>query len=181
MALDVAKAISTAKQFIGKLEYAESQFNTKQGFISRMTSLILLVEDDMDHAELVIRVMQEHQIANQVRHFQDGQSALDYLFRREEFENPEVSPRPHVVLLDLHLSRMDGIDVLRAIKECDELKFIPVVMLSTSCARKDVARAYHNHANSYLVKPLGYEEFRELIKDFCFYWLGNNIRPKIQK
>lgn len=141
--------------------------------------LVLLIEDNLDHAELVIRTLEDHRIANKIRHFTDGQSALDYLLRRGEYAAPESSPRPHVVLLDLRLPRVDGLEVLRTIKEDDELKSIPVVVLTTSEAEKDVARAYNNHANSYLVKPLGYEEFRKLMEDLGFYWLGWNIHPQI--
>jgi len=138
---------------------------------------VMLIEDNVDHAELVIRTMQEHQIANQVRHFLDGQSALDYLFQRGEYSDLNANPRPHVILLDLRLPRVDGIDVLKAIKEDNDLKTIPVVVLTTSEAEKDVARAYYNHANSYLVKPVGFEEFRKLMDDLGFYWLGWNTNP----
>jgi CheY-like chemotaxis protein len=141
--------------------------------------LIMLVEDNIDHAELVIRTMEEHRIANRVRHFLDGQSALDYLLRRGDFANPATSPRPHLILLDLRLPRVDGIDVLKTIKESDELKSIPVVVLTTSEAEKDVARAYYNHANSYLVKPVGFEEFKKMMDDLGFYWLGWNTNPHI--
>lgn len=139
--------------------------------------LVMLVEDNVDHAELVIRTLEEHRIANSVRHFLDGQSALDYLFRRGEFTEQANSPRPHVILLDLRLPRVDGIDVLKAIKESNELKAIPVVVLTTSEAEKDVARAYYNHANSYLVKPVGFEEFKKLMDDLGFYWLSWNTNP----
>jgi len=138
---------------------------------------VLLVEDNADHAELVIRTLEEHQISNQVRHFLDGQSALDYLFRRGEYADETNISRPHVILLDLRLPRIDGIDVLKQIKENDELKTIPVVILTTSEAEKDVIRAYHNHANSYLVKPVGFDEFKKLMKDLGFYWLGWNVNP----
>lgn len=138
---------------------------------------VMLIEDNVDHAELVIRTMQEHKIANKVRHFLDGQSALDYLFQRGEYSDYNANPRPHVILLDLRLPRVDGIDVLRTIKENDDLKTIPVVVLTTSEAEKDVARAYYNHANSYLVKPVGFEEFRKLMDDLGFYWLGWNTNP----
>lgn len=138
---------------------------------------VMLIEDNVDHAELVIRTMQEHQIANQVRHFLDGQSALDYLFQRGEYSDLNTNPRPHVILLDLRLPRVDGIDVLKAIKEDNDLKTIPVVVLTTSEAEKDVARAYYNHANSYLVKPVGFEEFRKLMDDLGYYWLGWNTNP----
>jgi len=143
--------------------------------------LVMLVEDNVDHAELVIRTMEEHRIANKVHHFMDGQSALDYLFHRGEFSDPHQSPRPHVILLDLRLPRVDGIDVLRAIKENEDLKTIPVVVLTTSEAEKDVAKAYYNHANSYLVKPVGFEEFKKLMDDLGFYWLGWNTNPEVKE
>lgn len=139
--------------------------------------LVMLVEDNVDHAELVIRTLEEHRIANRVRHFLDGQSALDYLFQRGEFLNRTDNARPHVILLDLRLPRVDGIDVLKAIKEDDNLKTIPVVVLTTSEAEKDVAKAYYNHANSYLVKPVGFDEFKRLMDDLGFYWLSWNTNP----
>ena len=143
--------------------------------------LVMLVEDNVDHAELVIRTLEEHRIANKVRHFLDGQSALDYLFRRAEYSDHADNPRPHVILLDLRLPRVDGIDVLKAIKEDDDLKSIPVVVLTTSEAEKDVARAYYNHANSYLVKPVGFEEFKKMMDDLGFYWLSWNTHPDVKE
>jgi CheY-like chemotaxis protein len=143
--------------------------------------LVMLVEDNVDHAELVIRTLEEHRIANRVRHFLDGQSALDYLFHRGEYAGQTNNTRPHVILLDLRLPRVDGIDVLKAIKEDDDLKAIPVVVLTTSEAEKDVARAYYNHANSYLVKPVGFEEFKKLMDDLGFYWLSWNTHPDIKE
>jgi len=143
--------------------------------------LVMLVEDNVDHAELVIRTLEEHRIANRVRHFLDGQSALDYLFHRGEFADQTDYARPHVILLDLRLPRVDGIDVLRAIKEDNDLKSIPVVVLTTSEAEKDVARAYYNHANSYLVKPVGFEEFKKMMDDLGFYWLSWNTHPDIKE
>jgi CheY-like chemotaxis protein len=138
----------------------------------------MLVEDNVDHAELVIRTLEEHRISNRVRHFLDGQSALDYLFQRGEFANRTDNSRPHVILLDLRLPRVDGIDVLKTIKEDDNLKTIPVVVLTTSEAEKDVAKAYYNHANSYLVKPVGFDEFKRLMDDLGFYWLSWNTNPE---
>ena len=139
--------------------------------------LVMLVEDNIDHAELVIRTFQEHKIVNKISHFIDGQTALDYLLRRDSYTDPKSSPRPHVILLDLRLPRVDGLEVLRIIKNDDELKLIPVIILTTSEAEKDLARAYQNHVNSYLVKPVGFEEFRKLMDDLGFYWLGWNVRP----
>ncbi len=141
--------------------------------------LVMLVEDNADHAELVIRTMEEHRIANQIEHFTDGQSALDYLLRRGKYETPESSPRPHIILLDLRLPRVDGLEVLRTVKEHQDTKNIPVIILTTSEAEKDVTRAYENYVNSYLVKPVGFEEFRRLMEDLGFYWLGWNTHPRL--
>lgn len=141
--------------------------------------LVMLVEDNADHAELVIRTLEDHRIANRIQHFSDGQSALDYLFRRDKYADPLSSPRPHVILLDLRLPRVDGLEVLRIVKEDAELRSIPVIVLTTSEAEKDVARAYDNHVNSYLVKPVGFEEFRKLMDDLGFFWLGWNTHPNI--
>jgi CheY-like chemotaxis protein len=142
--------------------------------------LVLLIEDNIDHAELVIRTLEDHRIANKIKHFLDGQAALDYLLRRGEYENPASSPYPHMILLDLRLPRIDGLEVLRIIKEQETLKNIPVIILTTSEAEKDVARAYDNHANSYLVKPVGFDDFSKLMNDLGFYWLGWNSHPHIE-
>ena len=141
--------------------------------------LVMLVEDNTDHAELVMRTLEEHRIANKICHFADGQTALDYLMLRGEYKDPSTSPRPHVILLDLRLPRVDGLEVLQSIKDNGELKAIPVVVLTTSEAEKDVARAYNNHVNSYLVKPVGFDEFRRLMNDLGFYWLSWNTHPRI--
>jgi CheY-like chemotaxis protein len=141
--------------------------------------LVMLVEDNADHAELVIRTLEDHRIANRILHFSDGQSAMDYLHRVGQYTAPETSPRPHIVLLDLRLPRMDGLVVLKKIKEDPELKAIPVIVLTTSEADRDVARAYDSHVNSYLVKPLGFEDFSKLMDDLGFYWLGWNTHPQI--
>ncbi|NOH04143.1 MAG: response regulator [Chloroflexi bacterium] len=141
--------------------------------------LVMLVEDNADHAELVIRTLEDHRIANRIVHFSDGQTALDYLLRRGEYAAPESSPRPHVILLDLRLPRVDGLEVLSTIKQETEVKNIPVIVLTTSEAERDVARAYDNYVNSYLVKPVGFEEFSRMMNDLGFYWLGWNTHPRM--
>lgn len=141
--------------------------------------IVMLVEDNPDHAELVIRTLEDHQIANRIQHFTDGQSAIDYLLRQGAYSDPEASPRPHIVLLDLRLPRVDGLVVLHKIKENADLKSIPVIVLTTSEAERDVSRAYEHYVNSYLVKPVGFEEFSKLMNDLGFYWLGWNVHPRI--
>ncbi len=139
--------------------------------------IILLVEDNPDHAELVARSFREHRVANQIHHVIDGEAALDYLFRRGEYADPESSPHPHVILLDLRLPKIDGLQVLQEIKIDEKLCCIPVVVLTTSEAENDMARAYEHHANSYLVKPVDFGKFTELMDDLGFYWLGWNRQP----
>ena len=139
--------------------------------------VILLVEDNPDHTELIVRSLQDHRVANRIFHVPDGEAALDYLFRRGEYEDPEKSPRPHVVLLDLRLPKVDGQEVLQAIKTTEKLRRIPVVIVTTSEAERDVAQAYDSHANSYLVKPVDFDKFTQLMDDLGFYWLGWNRHP----
>jgi CheY-like chemotaxis protein len=138
---------------------------------------ILLVEDNPAHAELVFRSFQEHRVANRIIHVEDGETALNYLFRRDEFTDPTKSPRPHVVLLDLRLPKVDGLDVLEEMKGVQNLRSIPVVILTTSEAESDIARAYHHHANSYLVKPVDFAKFTQLMEDLGYYWLCWNREP----
>jgi CheY-like chemotaxis protein len=139
--------------------------------------VILLVEDNPDHTELIVRSLQDHRVANRIYHVPDGEAALDYLFRRGEYEDPKKSPRPHVILLDLRLPKVDGQEVLQAIKTTERLRRIPVVIVTTSEAERDVAQAYDSHANSYLVKPVDFDKFTQLMDDLGFYWLGWNRRP----
>lgn len=139
--------------------------------------VILLVEDNPAHAELVKRALEGHPVANRIIHLSDGEAALNFLSRRGAFADPEKSPRPHVVLLDLRLPRIDGLEVLREIRTSAELEKLPVVILTTSEAEIDAARAYEHHANSFLVKPLDFEKFVRLMGDLGFYWLKWNYYP----
>ena len=141
--------------------------------------VILLVEDNEDHAELVMRSLAAHRVANEIHHVSDGQMALDYIFRRGDYADPATSPRPHVILLDLRLPKVDGLEVLQTIKASDDLRLIPIVVLTTSEAEKDVFRAYSNYVNSYVVKPIGYEKFSELMEQLGFYWMGWNKNPPL--
>ena len=138
---------------------------------------ILLVEDNPAHAELVLRSFEDHSVVKKIIHLSDGESTLDYLFRRGPHADPEKSPRPHVILLDLRLPRMDGLEVLKEIRMSDELQTLPVVILTTSEAERDVAYAYEQHTNSYVIKPLDFEGYTTLMEDLSYYWLGWNYYP----
>lgn len=133
--------------------------------------LLLLIEDNEDHAELVTRGLAEHVKASQIIHVSDGEAALDYLCRRGAYAAPESSPRPNLVLLDLRLPKVDGLQVLKTVKERPDTQDIAVVVLTTSDATRDINQAYDYRANSYVVKPVGYDEFRAMIASLSTYWL----------
>jgi len=138
---------------------------------------ILLAEDNAAHAKLVMRTLAEHCLANTVSHVTDGEAALDYLLGRREYQNSSECPKPDVVLLDLKLPKIDGLTVLETIKSTDELRRLPVIILSTSNADSDASRAYELGANSYLVKPTDFAQFSQMIDDLGNYWLSWNRRP----
>ena len=140
---------------------------------------ILLVEDNSAHAELVVRSFEEHQVANRIFHVSDGEEALDYLFHRGAYADPVRSPRPCVVLLDLRLPKMSGLDVLQEIRRSPDVHALPVIILTTSSAQEDMIAAYARHANSYVMKPIDFEKFSHLMRDLGVYWLGWNECPQM--
>jgi CheY-like chemotaxis protein len=127
----------------------------------------------------VKRSLETHQLANRIYHVADGEAALDYLFRQGVYTDPVTSPRPHVVLLDLRLPKLSGLEVLREIRASSDsdLHTVPVVVLTTSTAEQDVTSAYAQHANSYLIKPVDFAQFMQLMDNLGFYWLGWNYYP----
>jgi len=139
--------------------------------------VILLVEDDPAHAEIVRRNFENSLIANRVIHVSDGQEALDYMFRAGRYSDPVTAPRPGLILLDLRLPKVDGLEVLNSIKADSDLCRIPVVILTTSSAEYDVVKAYDRHANSYLVKPVDFPQFVSLMESLGYYWLAWNQNP----
>ena len=134
---------------------------------------ILLVEDNPDHAELVMRSLRNHPSAR-ITHLADGEAALDYLFRRGPYSDAERWPLPQIVLLDLRLPKVDGLDVLQKVKSSGRFDEIPIIILTTSQAEADIGKAYRRHVNSYLVKPLDFDQFARLMDDIGDYWLDWN-------
>ena len=135
---------------------------------------VLLVEDNPAHAELVIRTLKGCPFDHEVHHVADGQEALDYLFRDGNSASREDYRRPDLVLLDLRLPKVDGLEVLDKVKRDDTLSTIPVVVLTTSDAANDMEAAYRSNVNSYLTKPSSFAEFSELMEDLSKYWLKWN-------
>ena len=138
---------------------------------------IVLIEDNPADVELTLTALKEKNLANNVKVITDGEEALDYLFN---VCAPSGGPGcPFLILLDLKLPKVNGLEILEKIRSDERTKMIPVVVLTTSEAEKDVAKAYYNHANSYLVKPVGFEDFKQLMDDLGFYWLGWNVNPHV--
>ena len=139
--------------------------------------VILLVEDDPAHTEIIKRTFEESRLANRLVSVEDGQEALDYLHRKSKYYEDATFPMPNLILLDLRLPKVDGLEVLKIIKSDTKLNSIPVVILTTSSAESDMVKAYEWHANSYLVKPVDFAQFNKLMNTFGYYWVVWNQYP----
>lgn len=138
---------------------------------------ILLVEDSVDDIELTLRAFRRHNPLRQVVVVQDGEEALEYLFGEGRYEAREPEPLPEFVLLDLNLPKLNGVEVLRRLRRDPRTNLLPVVMLTTSAEPGDLERCYSGGANSYVRKPVDYQDFVEVVRQLGGYWLGLNRRP----
>jgi two-component system response regulator len=139
---------------------------------------ILLVEDNLHDAELTIRSLRKHNLANHLHHVHDGVEALDYLFGTGTRAEAGPAPPPRVVLLDIKLPRVDGIEVLRRMKADERTRSIPVVMLTSSREDRDVVESYRLGANSYVAKPVDFDKFARAVSDLGMYWMVLNEPPR---
>jgi CheY-like chemotaxis protein len=140
--------------------------------------VILVVEDDPAHAEIIRRNFEASRLANRLLAVEDGQAALDYLNREGKYNDADKFPMPNLILLDLRLPLVDGLEVLKIIKSDRKLTTIPVVILTTSADEADMAKAYEHHANSFLVKPVDFTQFSKLMETFGYYWVAWNQYPQ---
>lgn len=138
---------------------------------------ILLVEDDQDHVALTLRALRRHNISNEVTVVSDGVQALEYLFGLGEFEGRDVAGQPAVVLLDLKLPKLDGLEVLRRIRADERTRLQPVVILSSSDEERDLIAGYDLGVNSYVRKPVDFAQFMEATRQLGLYWLVLNEMP----
>jgi CheY-like chemotaxis protein len=138
---------------------------------------ILLAEDNPNDVELTLSALEEHNLANEVIVTRDGAEALDYLYRRGEYKMRETG-NPAVVLLDLKMPKVDGMEVLRQIKADPALKYIPVVVLTSSREECDIVESYQLGVNAYVVKPVDFHEFVDAIKELGLFWGIINVAPK---
>jgi CheY-like chemotaxis protein len=138
---------------------------------------ILLVEDDDSDAELTLRALKQNHLSNQVRRFTDGQEVLDYLFPPESYPVTGGNPTPKLILLDLKLPLVSGLEVLKKIKNDPHTKKIPVVVLTSSTEEQDIVESYNLGVNSYIVKPVEFDSFMESMHTLGLYWLLLNEYP----
>lgn len=138
---------------------------------------ILLVEDSMDDAEMTIRALKKVNLANNLVHLRDGREALDFIFGKEKFANRELTSKPKLILLDIKMPKVDGIEVLRQVKSNEATRNIPVVIMTSSGEDKDMIESYNLGANRYVVKPVHFENFAKAISELGFYWLLINKTP----
>ena len=136
---------------------------------------ILFVEDNSDDIEITQKALKEAKVINKLWIVRDGQEALDFLYHKGDYQDPSVSPKPGLILLDINLPKVSGLEVLKIIKNDPDLKRIPVVVLTVSKRDEDVARSYNDGCNSFIQKPVNFENFVEVVRQISLYWGLLNI------
>ena len=145
--------------------------------INQSTVEILLVEENPDDAEMAIRALKKNNLANNVLLVTDGVEALDFIFARGAYSDRKIENGPKVILLDLKLPKVDGLEVLKVVKSDERTKIIPIIALTSSSEEKDIIESYRLEVNSYIVKPVDFDKFVDAIKGLGFYWLLLNQSP----
>jgi two-component system response regulator len=139
---------------------------------------VLLVEDNPDDAGLVIRELKKNNLGNKLIHLSDGAEALDFLFVRGKYFERKIEDKPKVILLDLKMPKVDGLQVLRTIRGDERTKFIPVVVMTSSREEKDIVNSYSLGVNAYVVKPVGFDNFSRAVAELGLFWILVNQPPK---
>ncbi len=147
--------------------------------MNKETIEIIFIEDNQYDAELAIKALNKNNITKNIIILEDGEKALNYFFCKEEFKNRNIYQNPKLILLDLKLPKIDGLEVLRVIKSDEKTKIIPVVVLTSSKEGKDIIESYKLGVNSYIVKPVDFNKFVETIRQMGVYWLLLNEVPQI--
>ena len=143
----------------------------------KISQSVLVVEDSDEDFSALARVMKKCSVINPIYRCIDGDEALDFLYHQGEYDNPEVVPRPSIILLDLNLPGTDGREVIDQVKQDDDLKTIPIVVLTTSSNPKDIKTCYQFGVNAYMQKPIGIEKLQKTIETFVENWLEVTILP----
>jgi len=145
------------------------------------SKMILLVEDNPDDVELTLRALKKHNVTNGIVVVNDGAEALDYLFGTGVYAGRDISIMPVVIILDLKLPKVDGLEVLKRLRSDVRTKFVPVVVLTTSSEDEDLAQSYANGANSYIRKPVDFDQFSEAVRQLKMYWVLLNEPLQVEK
>ena len=138
---------------------------------------LLLVEDDPNDVELTLIALRKHKLANKIHVVRDGEEALDFLFARGPYANRGPNGQPKVILLDLKLPKVSGLEVLKAVKSDPRTRAVPVVVMTSSREQRDMVECYRLGVNSYIQKPIDFNQFQTIIKDLGYYWLVVNQSP----
>lgn len=138
---------------------------------------ILIVEDNASDAEMAMRAFKKNNLANKIHIVHDGEEALNFIFAKGEYTQRDKIRKPKIILLDLKLPKIDGLEVLKELKNNEESKIIPVIVLTSSKEETDIIQSYQLGVNSYIVKPVDFEKFVEAIRNLGFYWLLLNQNP----
>jgi two-component system response regulator len=138
---------------------------------------ILLVEDNMYDAEMTIRALKKVNLSNKLVHVQDGEEAINFLFGKEQYAGRDINNTPKVVLLDIKMPKVDGIEVLKHIKSNEATRMVPVVIMTSSKEEQDIVASYSLGVNSYIVKPVDFESFAKAVSELGLYWLLTNEAP----
>jgi two-component system response regulator len=144
--------------------------------MTRDSTFILLVEDNQDDVDLTIRALKKNGLINEIAVVRDGAEALDFLFARGEYAERRAA-MPQLILLDIRLPKLSGLEVLKELRQDERTKLLPVVMLTSSKEEQDLIDSYNNGANSYVQKPVSFDEFNEAVRQLGVYWLVLNQVP----
>jgi two-component system, response regulator len=139
---------------------------------------ILIVEDNQNDVEMALRAFKKNNLTNQIKVVGDGEEALDFIYARDKFADRKDQCHPRIILLDLKLPKVDGLEVLKELKNNPETKIIPVIVLTSSKEEKDMVESYRLGVNSYIIKPVGFDKFIEAVREVGLYWLLLNQQPE---
>jgi CheY-like chemotaxis protein len=153
------------------------QVRAKEKDMKLKNGMILLVEDEPDDEALTLRALQRNHVSNQIFVVRDGEEALDFLFARNDYSARDPNDLPKLILLDIKLPKMDGLEVLRQIRANPGTRLLPVVILTSSNEEQDLIEGYKSRVNSYIRKPVDFAQFVETIRELGLYWLGLNEEP----
>jgi two-component system response regulator len=140
---------------------------------------VLLIEDNHDEAALTIRSLKKHHLTNKLLHIDDGEEALECIFGTGKYESGKGPLQPKLILLDLKLPKIDGLEILRQIKAHDQTRGIPVVVLTSSKEERDIIESYRLGVNSYIVKPVNFDTFSKAVSELGLYWVVLNQPPRV--